>query len=130
MTFTYKRDPSGAVIGHKACFSYSGSRFKDGRHYEIKALAVFTADRDIFWLVIAIETDRGVPLRHLGLKRAFINEQYDGPEALLLNHMQTSELGEDRMISFLRVHKSVYRIPQAPHTYAVGIVKNLTAQGY
>lgn len=127
MTFTYKRYPSGSVIGHKSPFSYPGNRLTAGMHYEAQDFAVFSADLDCVRLMIAIATAISTLVRHLDPKIAFIHEPYDGFEEIIFEQMPTFDPSETSAVSFLRVQKKIYGMPQTLRTYAFGIVQHFTA---
>ena len=72
VTFTYKYDKKGNVIGRKARFSYPGNRLALGYDYDNTNIAVYAADRDAVRLMLAMAPNKALRLKHIDLESAFL----------------------------------------------------------
>lgn len=132
VTFAYKENDDGQVIGFRARIVYPGNRLISGLHYDPKETATYAADRDSVRFVIAIASQCNHRLYHVDLKSAFLHERFKGKVPLylqpLLNFDGSTTQPHANVVHMLAAN--LYGTPQACRVYINGAYAHLRKHGY
>lgn len=123
-------DDDGYLTGFKARVVYPGDRLTPGVHYDPKATATFSADRDALRLVIAIASREGYELYHVDIKSAFLHERFKGKAALYLQQLPMFDGLPTQRDLVNMLSANLYGTPQACKVYIDGAYAHLRKHGF
>lgn len=131
ITYRYKRNEDGLVIGRKARCSIRGDLMKAKVHYDPDHIASYAADKTSIRALICLATASSMPLRHIDISSAFTAEKYSHNQPVYVR--QTPRFDGSLThphCTYGKLILNLYGSKPASIIYFTGLQSHLKANGY